>query len=73
LEYYDPEIGRWLTPDPKGFDNGLNLYAYVLNDPLIKLDLYGLETNDFSKVEFPNTNFNFLLNINLNFHFKRYF
>jgi len=65
--YYDPETGRWLTPDPQGFDNGLNLYAYVLNDPLIKLDLYGLETNDFSKVEFPNTNLNFLLNINLNF------
>ena len=64
--YYDPEIGRWLTPDPKGFENGLNLYAYVLNDPLIKLDLYGLEINDFSRVEFPKNNFNFLLNINFN-------
>ena len=43
--YYDPEVGKWLTTDPLGFENGLNLYAYVLNDPLIKLDLYGLEIN----------------------------
>ncbi len=41
--YYDPEVGRWLTPDPEGFSNGLNLYAYVLNDPLTRIDLYGLE------------------------------
>ncbi|MFA6118865.1 MAG: RHS repeat-associated core domain-containing protein [Parachlamydiales bacterium] len=41
--YYDPILGRWLTPDPKGFKDGLNLYAFVLNDPLIKMDLYGLE------------------------------
>jgi RHS repeat-associated protein len=40
--YYDPTIGRWLTCDPKGFIDGLNLYAFVLNDPLIKYDLYGL-------------------------------
>jgi RHS repeat-associated protein len=66
--YYDPEIGRWLTPDPLGFVNGQNLYAYVLNDPLIKLDLYGLEINDFPRMEFPKNNLNFLLNINLNFH-----
>ena len=43
--YYDPEYGRWLTCDPKGFENSLNLYAYVLNDPLTKLDYYGLEIN----------------------------
>ena len=41
--YYDPEIGRWLTPDPQGFTDGLNLYAFVNNDPLINIDLYGLE------------------------------
>ncbi len=40
--YYDPQIGRWLTCDPMGFEDGLNLYAFVLNDPLIKYDLYGL-------------------------------
>ena len=40
--YYDPEIGRWITPDPEGFTQGLNLYSYLLNDPLLKVDLYGL-------------------------------
>ena len=38
--YYDPEIGRWITQDPKGYTDSLNLYAFLLNDPLTKLDLY---------------------------------
>ncbi|MDP1834388.1 MAG: RHS repeat-associated core domain-containing protein [Chlamydiales bacterium] len=40
--YYDPETGRWLTQDPRGFDDGPNLYAYVHNSPLMHFDLYGL-------------------------------
>lgn len=40
--YYDPEIGRWMTPDPLGFEGGPNLYAYVVNNPLTHFDLYGL-------------------------------
>jgi len=40
--YYVPELGRWLTPDPAGFTDGMNLYAYVHNDPLTHLDEYGL-------------------------------
>jgi len=40
--YYDPTLGRWLTPDPAGFADGMNLYAFVLNDPLVRKDLYGL-------------------------------
>ena len=66
--YYDPEIGRWLTPDPKGFVNGLNLYAYVLNDPLIKLDLYGLEIDDFPRMDFSKSNMNLFLNFNIEFN-----
>lgn len=38
--YYDPEIGRYLRTDP-AFD-GLNLYAYVYNNPLYFIDPYGL-------------------------------
>lgn len=26
--YYDPEIGRWLTPDPAGYGDGPNRYSY---------------------------------------------
>ncbi len=56
--YYDPSLGRWLTPDPKGFVDSINLYVYVLNDPLINVDLYGLYlyTNPWI---FPKTKFNF--------------
>lgn len=46
--YYDPEIGRWLTPDPIGFEDGPNLYAYLHNSPLLSFDLYGLLDNDRS-------------------------
>ncbi len=49
--YYSPEEGRWLTPDPSGLDQGPNLYAFVLNNPLHHLDLFGLQEEDyFSKV-----------------------
>ena len=40
--YYHPALGRWLTQDPEGFDNGPNLYAYVANCPLTRIDLFGL-------------------------------
>lgn len=40
--YYDPAIGRWITADPEGYQDGPNLYAYVHNNPLSKYDLYGL-------------------------------
>lgn len=41
--YYCPEQMRWLTPDPQGFSDGPNLYAYVHNNPLTHFDLYGLK------------------------------
>lgn len=31
---YTLETGRYLVPDPFGLECGLNLYAYVENDPL---------------------------------------
>ncbi len=43
--FYDPSLGRWLTPDPSGFADGPNLYAYVLNSPLNRLDLFGLDSD----------------------------
>ncbi len=39
--YYSPSFGRWITPDPQGFADGPNLYAYVANTPLFTIDLYG--------------------------------
>ena len=40
--YYFPKLGRWITQDPSGYDEGPNLYAYVFNSPLFHYDLYGL-------------------------------
>lgn len=47
--FYDPSLGRWLTPDPAGFADGPNLYVFVLNSPLNRLDLFGL----LSEPQFP--------------------
>ncbi|MDP1835153.1 MAG: RHS repeat-associated core domain-containing protein [Chlamydiales bacterium] len=50
---YDAEVGRWLTPDPSGFEDGPNLYAYVHNSPLVHIDLYGLCTERCAKCGRP--------------------
>jgi RHS repeat-associated protein len=46
---YDPAAGRWLSPDPSGWDatsqdtpQSLNRYAYSLNNPLSLIDPNGL-------------------------------
>ncbi len=44
--YYVPESGTWLTPDPVGYEDGPNLYAYCLNNPLTMVDWWGLEAQD---------------------------
>ncbi len=38
---YDPLTGRWLSRDPLHQD-GYNLYAYVRNQPMSKVDMLGL-------------------------------
>ena len=43
--WYEPETGRWLSPDPIGISGGLNLYAFCGNDPVNFVDPEG---KDFS-------------------------
>jgi RHS repeat-associated protein len=40
--YYIPEIGRWLSRDPIGERGGRNLYRFVKNRPILRVDIFGL-------------------------------
>ncbi len=36
--YYQPEVGRWLSADPGGLIDGINLYRFCRNNPLTLRD-----------------------------------
>lgn len=46
--YYAPWLGRWIAADPAGDVDGLNLYAFVGNNPLIHVDVTGHESTWFN-------------------------
>ena len=48
--YYSPAQGRFLSPDPIGAKGGINIYAYVGNDPLDATDPTGLVKPLFSAI-----------------------
>jgi len=43
--YYQPWAGRWLSSDPAGTMDGLNLFRMVRNNPVIFVDPDGLRPN----------------------------
>jgi RHS repeat-associated protein len=45
--YYSPSLQRFISEDPIGVSGGINLYAYVGNNPVSYSDPYGLSGWDF--------------------------
>jgi len=43
--YYDPVTGRWPSRDPIGERGGMNLYGFVGNDGVGRIDRLGLAVN----------------------------
>ena len=41
--YYAPWLCRWTRPDPAGTIDGFNLYAFVGNEPVGRVDVMGLK------------------------------
>jgi RHS repeat-associated protein len=49
FRYYNPQTGRYITPDPIGLEGGINLFAYVGNNPVNWIDTFGLSTITFDR------------------------
>ena len=41
--WYNPALGRFWTRDPQGYAGGINLYAFVRNNPVMRADPLGLQ------------------------------
>jgi RHS repeat-associated protein len=52
--WYVPETGRWLSRDPIEERGGINLYSFVRNNPVGKVDVLGREEFDPLKEKLKN-------------------
>ncbi len=59
VRYYDPAVGRFISEDPSGFSSGVNLYGYVVGNPVNFFDADGLDTyyiNNIIGTSIPTNN-----------------
>ena len=48
MRYYSSENGKFVSEDPSGINGGLNLNAYVHNNPISRIDPSGLKGNEIN-------------------------
>ena len=48
--FYDPSLQRWINQDPIGEAGGINLYGFVGNDPVNRVDPWGLTDGDLTEL-----------------------
>jgi RHS repeat-associated protein len=49
--YYDSRLLRWVKRDDIGEIGGINLYAYVGNNPVSEIDFFGLSQQDVKRIK----------------------
>jgi RHS repeat-associated protein len=49
--FYDPQLQRFISEDPSGIGAGINLYAYVTNNPITLRDPFGADGCDAQHID----------------------
>ena len=50
---YSPVLGRWIQRDPIGYEGGINLFRYVMDNPTAWIEFGGLSANDVAISKLP--------------------
>lgn len=59
--FYNARIGRFMQTDPIGYRDGFNLYGYVGNDPLNRVDPWGLDATTVEGITITGRDWGFVM------------